>query len=378
MRMETKLERVQLLTRSFTGVKQRESAQASMGVGLRLTQLYFVALLVCALGYALITNPSNFVYDFSMVHALTLAALTSVTIWLLHKRAVEARTFAIATAIACIILSVADMFMFGAFDVVAARLSAPTTAILLGVQYALAAAVITYLEVSPRVQQVLSKPLDHSPLAREGHSFDTPLKQRVRTWVFWRDLMIYFIVFSFMGHWAEMLFCYNIHLGLFMGDVDFTEKMLWHQWLFPYCAEGVAVVLIAVVLTPIKEWLLNRFGGHIVPALLLSIAVTAIVCTTVDFTCGMICNQNYEVWDYRAIPFNFMGQVCLQNSAVYTVAATLILWIFYPLMDRGLRRMSRSAGDSLFIALLGIYAFSALLHFMYVDATGLVVGAFEM
>ena len=47
-------------------------------------------------------------------------------------------------------------------------------------------------------------------------------------------------------------------------------------------------------------------------------------------------------------------------------------------MDRGLRRMSRSAGDSLFIALLGIYAFSALLHFMYVDATGLVVGAFEM
>ena len=176
-----------------------------------------------------------------------------------------------------------------------------------------------------------------------GHGFDVPLKQRVRTWVFWRDLAIYFIVFSFMGHWAEMLFCYNIHLGVVMGDVDFSEKMLWHQWLFPYCAEGVAVV-----------------------------------CTTIDFACGMICNQNYEVWDYRALPFNFMGQVCLQNSTVYTVAATLILWVFYPLMDSGLRRMPRAASDGLFFALLGMYAFSALLHFMYVGSAGLVVGAFEM
>lgn len=114
------------------------------------------------------------------------------------------------------------------------------------------------------------------------------------------------------------------------------------------------------------------------PAVLLSIVVTAVVCTTIDFTCGMICNQNYEVWDYRALPFNFMGQVCLQNSTVYTVAATLILWIFYPLMDRGLRRLPRAVGDGLFFALLGVYAFSALLHFMYVDATGLVIGAFEM
>ena len=216
------------------------------------------------------------------------------------------------------------------------------------------------------------------PIATSGHSFDAPLKQRVRTWVFWRDLMMYFIVFSFMGHWAEMLFCYNIHLGVFMGDVDFSEVMLWHQWLFPYCAEGVAVVLIAVVLTPVKEWLLKRFDGRVLPAVLVSVFVTAAVCTTIDFTCGMICNQNYEVWDYRALPFNFMGQVCLQNSSVYTVAALLILWVFYPMMDRALRRMPRAMSDGLFFALLGIYAFSALLHFMYVGDAGLIVGDFVM
>ena len=73
-------------------------------------------------------------------------------------------------------------------------------AIVLSVQYAIAAALLVYLAVSPRVRSELSVPLDYRPLATKGHSFDAPLKERVRTWVFWRDLMIYFIVFSFMGH----------------------------------------------------------------------------------------------------------------------------------------------------------------------------------
>ena len=350
----------------------------SHNLGIRSCQLYFAVVLGAALVYALITDPGDFAYDFSLVHGFITAVLCAVCIWLFQKRAVEARTFAIASAVVCVVASSVDMFLFGAFDVVAARLGALPTTVVLAVQYCLAAAVTVYLATSTTARHALDQPLDRTSTARMGHSFDAPLGQRVRTWAFWRDLGIYFIVFSFAGHWAEMLFCYNIYLGVFMGDVDFSEVMLWHQWLFPYFAEGVAVVLIVVLLTPVKEWLLKKFGGRILPAVLVSIAVTAVVCTTVDFTCGMICNQNYEVWDYRALPFNFMGQVCLQNSTVYTVAASLILWIFYPLMDRGLRRMPRSFADGLFFALLGAYAFSALLHFMYVGDVGLIVGDFVM
>ena len=349
-----------------------------LDLGIRACQLYFVAVLAGALAYALTTNPGDFAYDFSFVHGFITAALCVICIWLFQERVGEVRTFAIASAVACVALSCSDMFLFGAFDVVAARLGAPVTITILATQYLLAAAVAIYLATSITARYVLDRSLDHTPTARVGHSFDEPLRQRVRTWPFWRDLGIYFIVFSFAGHWAEMLFCYNIHLGVFMGDVDFSEVMLWHQWLFPYFAEGVAVALIVVLLTPVKEWLLKKFGGRILPAVLVSIVVTAAVCTTVDFTCGMICNQNYEVWDYRAIPFNFMGQVCLQNSTVYTVAALLILWVFYPLMDRGLRRMPRSLANGLFFALVGVYAFSALLHFMYVGDAGLVVGDFVM
>ena len=360
-----------------TRVRAHERVQG-LGVGIRLCELYFVALVVGALSYALITNPGNFAYDFSFVHGFAATALPVICLWLIQKRARAARVAAIVTAVACTAISAVDMLLLGGFGVVAGRLGAPAVIAVLSVQYVAAIAVIAYLVLSPHAHETLTVPLDWRQGAGAGHSYDTPLRQRVRTWEFWRDLGIYFFAFSFMGHWAEMLFCYNIYLGVFMGTVNFAEVMLWHQWLFPYFAEGVAVVLIVLVLTPVKQALLKLFGGRMLPAVLVSILVTGAVCTTIDFTCGMICNQNYEVWDYRAMPFNFMGQVCLQNSSVYTVAATLILWVFYPLMDRGLRRMPRSAADILFFALLGIYAFSALLHFMYVGDVGLVVGDFVM
>ena len=363
---------------SLTRARSRAKAKARLSWGIRACQLYFALTLACALGYALITAPADFAYDFSLTHGMFAAAGSLVVVWLFQKRSETAIPAGIGVACANVVFSVVDMFLLGAFDVVSARLGEAATFGFLAVQYVGAVAVIGYLALSLSARETLSAPSSHGPYAAHGHSWDVPMRQRVRTWVFWRDLAIYFIVFSFMGHWAEMLFCYNIHLGVFMGDVDFSEVMLWHQWLFPYCAEGVAVALIVVLMHPAKEALLKLFGGRKLPALLASIVVIAAICTTIDFTCGMICNQNYEVWDYRAIPFNFMGQVCLQNSSVYTVAATLIVWVFYPLMDRGLRRLPRGFADGLFFALLGIYAFSALLHFMFIGDAGLIVGAFEM
>lgn len=360
----------------------------ALSLGLRGCQLYFIAILIGAFAYALATPPAEFAYDFSLIHGFITVAISSICIWMIQKQYRQARIFSLVSIIVVLSLSALDMFTMGAFDVVAQRLNFQTPTIILSLEYTLGLAAVIYLAFAPRAKTALPNALDFSPIARTGHSYDAPLKQRIRTWVFWRDLIIYFIVFSFAGHWAEMSFCYGIHLGIFMGDVDFSEIMLWHQWLFPYCAEGVAIILIVVVLTPIKEWLLRKFGWEgpgtpykiktLIPSVLVSIIITAIICTTIDFTCGMICNQNYEVWDYRAIPFNFMGQICLQNSTVYSIAASLILWIFYPLMDTALRRMPKAISDALFFALLSIYAFSALLHFMYIDSTGLVVGDFEM
>lgn len=35
------------------------------------------------------------------------------------------------------------------------------------------------------------------------------------------------------------------------------------------------------------------------------------VVTAVELTAGMIANRKYTVWDYRDMPLNLMGQICL-------------------------------------------------------------------
>ncbi|MDE7477569.1 MAG: putative ABC transporter permease, partial [Lachnospiraceae bacterium] len=45
--------------------------------------------------------------------------------------------------------------------------------------------------------------------------------------------------------------------------------------------------------------------------------------TTIELLAGLIVNCNYAIWDYRDMPLNIMGQICLP----YT-----ILWFFLSLL----------------------------------------------
>jgi len=62
-----------------------------------------------------------------------------------------------------------------------------------------------------------------------------------------------------------------------------------------------------------------------------SLPVKALLCgfgiTAVEAGCGLLWNRHHQVWDYRRIPLNWRGQVCLPFtlvwcglSAVYLVA----------------------------------------------------------
>ena len=45
--------------------------------------------------------------------------------------------------------------------------------------------------------------------------------------------------------------------------------------------------------------------------------VGAGVITSVELLVGLVTNRNYEVWDYRNMPLNFCGQVCLPFSLLW-------------------------------------------------------------
>ncbi len=41
------------------------------------------------------------------------------------------------------------------------------------------------------------------------------------------------------------------------------------------------------------------------------------VITCVELLTGLIANRNFTVWDYRQLPANFMGQICLPYSLLW-------------------------------------------------------------
>ena len=112
--------------------------------------------------------------------------------------------------------------------------------------------------------------------------------------------MLLALVFGFLC--SPHMFDYDISMvrvlllmaGVFMGDYDPTNAMLWSQWLFPFTAEGAAAVAIVVVLHPAAQWLLKKTGGRVWLAVLLSFLLNALVCTGIDFATGMIANQDYR------------------------------------------------------------------------------------
>ena len=334
------------------------------GIGFRLCQGYFAFAMFIALVFGFICDCKVFEYDISMLRVLLLMAGGTSTLWLMSQRARSARALGTATALACAGLSIVDHAAFGAYETLSLLVGPAITTALMLVEYAGAVVVAIYLTASPAAKRILCNPPDLVPGAREGHSWDTPLRERARTWEFWRDLLVYFIVFSIVGHWAEMLFCQLIVAGVFMGGYDPSNAMLWSQWLFPFTAEGAALVAIVVVLHPASRWLLEKTGGRIVLAVALSFLLNALVCTSIDFTTGMLANRDFQLWDYRDMPFNFLGQVCLQNSMVYSIAATLIVWVVYPLMDTALRRAPRGVVNAVAFGIIGAYLFLAMLNFI--------------
>ena len=41
------------------------------------------------------------------------------------------------------------------------------------------------------------------------------------------------------------------------------------------------------------------------------------IITTVELATGLLTNRSYQVWDYRDMPLNFHGQICLPFSLLW-------------------------------------------------------------
>ena len=104
-----------------------------------------------------------------------------------------------------------------------------------------------------------------------------------------------------------------------LGGIGYLGiELLWRGWTHPsmFFAGGSCFLLLGK---------LDQANPRlpIVPRAI----VGAGIITGVELLAGLMINRNYNVWDYRDVPFNFHGQICLPFS---------LLWIPVSLGGMGL------------------------------------------
>ncbi|MBR0404514.1 MAG: hypothetical protein IJI68_04850 [Eggerthellaceae bacterium] len=322
------------------------SAPNKMGF-MRVVQIAFAVHIGIVLVYLMMTSRDHMVYNVSSIMDWIMVILEGVAFWMFINRYKIARPFVIAMAAFGLIVPAAYDIITGQFSLFALLFN--------GAFYIF---LIFYFALSSRVKATLVN--DFSQHKGDYEKDDLIIDRH--GWPFYRNLIMYFILFSVIGHWMEMGMCQFIILGLVQGEYDPSNTLLWRDVLYPFPMEGAAVVIIALVLYPFYLWLKK----HIKPRALvyiISFLSGALLCTLIEFSMGMIVNADLQLWDYRDNFCNFMGQVCLQNTMAFGVVASVITWWVYPLMERMIARVPR---DKMNIVFVIVAIFGAIIWSLYI------------
>lgn len=321
--------------------------------------------------YSAASDPDRFPYDLSFVRTATSIVGTSVGRWLSKQRPRAAFAIDLVTGVSSGLLSVLQVKRHGCYVTSAWPKDAKREKIFNQIMPAVHAGIGLLGMIAPLTPK-------HLPSVYPSLRMPTWL---VTLWPRLRRLGLYYMAFSLIGHWGEIAFCMGIKHGIVKGGYDRSNHMLWDQWLFPFPAEGTVAVLMALFLYPAKQVVHKHFDAlaqnstlslrMVLPA---AVAVTfllnQVVCTSIDYLTGMVANRNYELWDYRDMKFNFQGQICLQNSLIYSILATWASWRLFPRMESLLDRMGPTREEGLFVGLGSLFIFLELLYHVLPPGAG--------
>ena len=58
-----------------------------------------------------------------------------------------------------------------------------------------------------------------------------------------------------------------------------------------------------------------------------------------ELGCGLLVNRDYGVWDYRHLPLNFQGQICLPYTLLW-IPVSLAAILLYDWLDGAVLRLT--------------------------------------
>lgn len=108
----------------------------------------------------------------------------------------------------------------------------------------------------------------------------------------------------------------SVHKAFLLGTVGYPVLELLYRGHTHYSmalAGGLSACLIDRV---------SQMPG----GLLLKSALCGLGVTGVEYFVGQVWNRQHQVWDYRRMPLNFQGQICLPYSLLWCgLSAALLL-----------------------------------------------------
>ena len=112
--------------------------------------------------------------------------------------------------------------------------------------------------------------------------------------------------------------CVLFYLG---GSVYMILEFLWRGYSHGsmFVLGGLCFLLVGAL----NRWLK-------IP-LALQLILFAIMITGLELITGLMVNRDYAVWDYRGMPYHYLGQVCLNYSLLWIpigmAAIMLYRWV---------------------------------------------------
>ena len=313
---------------------------------MRFVQVMFAIHITGVIIFLMLTSRDSMSYDVTTIMDWVMVVLEGIAFWMFMNRYKVARPFLMGMAGLGIAVQAAVDVMSGNFSFIGLIIN--------GAWYFF---LLLYFAFSKRVKATLVNDFSQHQGLLERDDFVIERSG----WPFVRNLIMYFIVFSILGHWMEMGMCQFIIMGLVEGEYDPTNTMLWRDWLYPFPMEGAAVVIIALFLYPMLTSMKERFKNPVLPYVL-SFVANALMCSLIEFSMGLLVNADHQLWDYSDHFGNIMGQVCLQNTIAFGVAASIIAWFVYPALERWLARFPR---DRMNIAFVAVALFGAIVWSLY-------------
>jgi uncharacterized membrane protein len=334
----------ELVTVQITKTEQKHLERFRNKLGflrvIQITITLFVLLICIALAFI---DPKSIDNDMFSIAEFPILFALGIIVWLISKRKAIVKPYSIIVLSISIIYSITTSIInLSLGKDLEVNIDIPIFSIFL-----------LYFIFSKKVPITMNRKFDQ--IEKEEDLAETVQLLNFKSLYFYRDLVIYFIVFSIVGHWMELIYCTILRYTV--NDWD-PNSSIWTEWLFPYMVYGAGVVGCIVLLLPIKIFFQKRIQRTWI-VFILSFVINSVVCTAIEFITGLISNQNHQLWDYSDKPFNFMGQIYLQNALAFGVVATLMVWFLYPISKEFLARFNKEKINLVFtiavIAFLFLY-----------------------